>query len=309
MHISNNLGIITEGVDIPCIDCVILARPTKSGVLLQQMIGRGMRKHPDKQYCHVFDIVDSLRDDFTRSTVPTLLGLDTSFQMDGTSLMDVMQEIESEKQKIRAEIRNVDGSVDASVAEYDPLKISITITPFTNPFQIASVKSDSVYLKKVSKYAWVRVGESKWVISLKPSQTLHLTREETGMFTGTLRNQVVRAGKTGKSHYVVNTNIANNDTLQSAFQALDTFLGKSLRGFELTNLKLNAIWRTRMASDAQLKILGVFNIVVDDGTLTQGEASDLITRRKFGAIAGQKKAMITARKQRKRNDAEDRMMF
>lgn len=37
-------GIVTEGVDIPAIDCIILARPTKSTGLLQQMIGRGFRK-------------------------------------------------------------------------------------------------------------------------------------------------------------------------------------------------------------------------------------------------------------------------
>jgi ATP-dependent helicase IRC3 len=41
-----NCGIVTEGVDIPAIDSIILARPTRSGVLLQQMVGRGMRLHP-----------------------------------------------------------------------------------------------------------------------------------------------------------------------------------------------------------------------------------------------------------------------
>lgn len=38
-----NCQILTEGVDIPDISCVILARPTKSLPMYMQMIGRGMR--------------------------------------------------------------------------------------------------------------------------------------------------------------------------------------------------------------------------------------------------------------------------
>ena len=44
------VGIVTEGVDIPRIDCVMLARPTKSSGLLQQMLGRGMRKFEGSVY-------------------------------------------------------------------------------------------------------------------------------------------------------------------------------------------------------------------------------------------------------------------
>ena len=41
-----NCGVFTEGTDIPNIDCILLARPTKSRNLLVQMIGRGMRLYP-----------------------------------------------------------------------------------------------------------------------------------------------------------------------------------------------------------------------------------------------------------------------
>ncbi|KAF8976202.1 hypothetical protein BGZ52_008204, partial [Haplosporangium bisporale] len=46
-----NCGILTEGTDIPVIDSIVMARPTKSNVLFQQMLGRGMRLHPDKTDC------------------------------------------------------------------------------------------------------------------------------------------------------------------------------------------------------------------------------------------------------------------
>lgn len=38
-----NCAVLTEGTDIPSIDCVVMARPTRSSVLFQQMIGRGLR--------------------------------------------------------------------------------------------------------------------------------------------------------------------------------------------------------------------------------------------------------------------------
>lgn len=38
-----NVGIYSEGVDVPGINSVFIARPTKSRILLQQMVGRAMR--------------------------------------------------------------------------------------------------------------------------------------------------------------------------------------------------------------------------------------------------------------------------
>ena len=65
-----NCGVFTEGTDIPNIDCVVLARPTKSRNLLVQMIGRGMRLYPGKENCHIIDMVASLETGIV--TTPTL---------------------------------------------------------------------------------------------------------------------------------------------------------------------------------------------------------------------------------------------
>lgn len=69
-------------LDIPVIDSIIMARPTKSNVLFQQMLGRGMRLHPGKEDCLVLDFVDVVRGDGL-VTVPTLLGLDTDAILQG----------------------------------------------------------------------------------------------------------------------------------------------------------------------------------------------------------------------------------
>jgi DNA repair protein RadD len=47
--------IISEGVDVPCIDAVVLMRPTKSPVTYVQCIGRGLRLFPGKETCLILD--------------------------------------------------------------------------------------------------------------------------------------------------------------------------------------------------------------------------------------------------------------
>lgn len=51
-----NVGLFTEGTDLPSISCVILGRPTSSTSLYQQMVGRGLRLHPGKRDCIILDV-------------------------------------------------------------------------------------------------------------------------------------------------------------------------------------------------------------------------------------------------------------
>ena len=46
---------LTEGTDLPYVDCVILGRATASESTIIQMIGRGLRPHPMKDHCLVLD--------------------------------------------------------------------------------------------------------------------------------------------------------------------------------------------------------------------------------------------------------------
>lgn len=56
-----NCGVLTEGTDLPRTDCVLLARPTCNSSLYIQMVGRGLRTHPDKQECLVLDVIDKMK--------------------------------------------------------------------------------------------------------------------------------------------------------------------------------------------------------------------------------------------------------
>ena len=44
------VDIFNEGIDIPCINQIVLLRSTKSSIVFVQQLGRGLRKFPGKDY-------------------------------------------------------------------------------------------------------------------------------------------------------------------------------------------------------------------------------------------------------------------
>ncbi len=55
-----NVNVLTTGFDAPDIDAIILLRPTMSTGLYCQMVGRGMRIHPNKEDTLVLDFADNI---------------------------------------------------------------------------------------------------------------------------------------------------------------------------------------------------------------------------------------------------------
>ncbi|MBN6739133.1 DEAD/DEAH box helicase family protein [Acidithiobacillus sp. MC6.1] len=51
----SNVGLFTEGLDLPAVSCIVLARPTRSLALYLQMSGRGLRPSEDKDDCIILD--------------------------------------------------------------------------------------------------------------------------------------------------------------------------------------------------------------------------------------------------------------
>lgn len=56
-----NCNVLTAGFDHPPLDCIILLRPTRSVVLYNQMIGRGVRIAKDKTKCTVIDFTSTVK--------------------------------------------------------------------------------------------------------------------------------------------------------------------------------------------------------------------------------------------------------
>lgn len=58
------VDLFNEGVDVPNIDTLLLLRPTDSGTLFLQQLGRGLRRAPGKSACTVLDFVGLHRKEF-----------------------------------------------------------------------------------------------------------------------------------------------------------------------------------------------------------------------------------------------------
>lgn len=72
-----NVMVFTEGTDMPLVETVIVARPTQSDSLYSQMVGRGLRLHPDKEKLILIDCV-GVTGKASLCTAPSLLGIDMS---------------------------------------------------------------------------------------------------------------------------------------------------------------------------------------------------------------------------------------
>jgi superfamily II DNA or RNA helicase len=59
IRVVSNVGILNVGFDFPELETIVIARPTMSLALYYQMIGRGVRPHPNKQSAWVLDLCDN----------------------------------------------------------------------------------------------------------------------------------------------------------------------------------------------------------------------------------------------------------
>jgi hypothetical protein len=59
-----SVDLFNEGVDVPSVDALLMLRPTDSGTLFLQQLGRGLRKDSGKAACTVLDFVGQHRREF-----------------------------------------------------------------------------------------------------------------------------------------------------------------------------------------------------------------------------------------------------
>lgn len=63
VSVLSNYGVLTTGFDAPRVRCVVIARPTGSSVLYEQMVGRGLRgpRFGGTERCLIIDVKDNVR--------------------------------------------------------------------------------------------------------------------------------------------------------------------------------------------------------------------------------------------------------
>ncbi|MFD1338727.1 DUF3427 domain-containing protein [Microbacterium lemovicicum] len=58
------VDVFNEGVDIPSVNQVIMLRQTQSSIIFVQQLGRGLRKHPGKEYLVVIDFIGNYANNY-----------------------------------------------------------------------------------------------------------------------------------------------------------------------------------------------------------------------------------------------------
>ncbi|TPX15003.1 uncharacterized protein E0L32_004833 [Thyridium curvatum] len=275
-----NCGVFTEGTDIPNIDCVVLARPTKSRNLLVQMIGRGMRLHPEKDDCHVIDMVCSLETGVV--TTPTLFGLDPGELVNNASV-DELRKIKDRQAAENARAAQVydhqrsDGVVDVK---------KVTFTEYSSVMDLIADTSDEKHIRAISQYAWVGVGSEKYILAGPTGTYLRLERTiESGEGPAPFRLYEIRALPPGvaKSPFAAPREIAKATTFSDAVHAGDKYASEI---FPHSFVSRSQRWRNSPPTAGQLKFLNKLRGKAEELTeddVTKGQAMDMITKLKHGA--------------------------
>jgi ATP-dependent helicase IRC3 len=294
-----NCGVFTEGTDIPNIDCVLLARPTKSRNLLVQMIGRGMRLCSGKKNCHVLDMVASLESGVV--TTPTLFGLDPS-EIIKDADVDQLKELRDrkEQEQLQREILSEVCQGDAT-SKRRPLNGSITFTDYGSVYDLIDDTSGERHIRAISPLAWVEVETDRYILSIHGGHFLTLERMAPKLWsvrhTSKIPDFVVN--RTSKSPFMRPREVATAETFTDVVHAADTYASESFPWHFISNRE---VWRTKPASEGQIAFLNKFRAAdsqLTSDAISKGKAGDMITKLKFGAKRRFGKIEVARRKEDK----------
>ena len=294
-----NCGVFIEGTDIPNIDCVLLARPTRSRNLLVQMIGRGMRLHPQKENCHIIDMVASLATGVV--STPTLFGLDPSELVDKVDVEQLKELRERKELEARRERSTADVAIGSSVQSKN-LNKSITFTDYDSVYDLIDDTSGERHIRGISRLAWVQVQPDRYVLSVQSGDIVSIEKAEDGDAFHYVRHIApvteVQSAKTS-SPYLRPRDIATSETFSDAVHAADTY---AMDKFAWLSIDKEQAWRKKPASEGQLNFLNKLRDMDAQLTadkVTKGKAADMITKVKFGA-KGRFSKLEAARKRESR---------
>jgi ATP-dependent helicase IRC3 len=239
----------TEGFDMPSISCVILAAPTKSGVVFSQRVGRGTRLFEGKKDCIILDLVDST----TRHnliTLPTLLGLPAGLNLKGRGLVESAKLVEEKlKQEPRIDVNKIldMDKLDSYVEEVDLFAVHLP--------------SD---VEKNSTFTWFPSYDGGYRLLLPNKDEVKITKNLLDKFEicGKLKDKKYRGERS---------------SLSEAFSAADELVTKYAPDY-LKVVRQVETWHNELPTEKQLKHLKkIYKGKELPATLNRGEAHKLLS--------------------------------
>lgn len=143
-----NVNILTEGTDIPNVQSIFLTRPTKSKILMTQMIGRGLRgpEANGTEYAYIVSFVDKWENKISWIT-PEELFIDENVNFDDNTSetqYQVLRLISINKMEEFTKI--IDGTIDERLSDIDFIE-RIPIGVFKFSYLIKNSNTDDDFEK------------------------------------------------------------------------------------------------------------------------------------------------------------------
>lgn len=269
-----NCMVLTEGYDDPEVDCIIMARPTKSRGLYIQCVGRGLRVDPARDYadqdCIILDVVGanavhSLRSIVDLSDKP----IDPKKAKEGKTLTELEDEFDAGEGVPDDEIPVWRG--DVAAREFDPLgeqmraRSKVWLKTKGGNYFVPAGKDAFAFICEWPKkgqwsVSWVSKSSSVTFYPCGPDSSPAKSCEHETRHTPRQGGMTIHRGL----------------PLEEAFvwaEELATDMGAA----SLNTASANAPWRKREASDAMKSLAAGLGISLPPGVLRAGEVSDLIT--------------------------------
>lgn len=251
-----NCGILTEGYDDPQISCILLARPTKSGVLYCQMVGRGTRLFGGKSDCIVIDVVDATAKS-NLLTLPSLMGMHSGLDLKGRGVLESLNKLETEAKKYP----QIDFSKLTDISQLEMFVSNVNLFEFKFRPEVEAA----------SKLTWFTSATGSYIIRLPGEDEDQLT------ITQNLLDKYEICGTLKTKRYK-----GERDTLEEAFYAADTLIQKVCPE-SLKVLNREEEWHQDPPSEKQMKFLRkLYKGKAIPLDLTKGQVSNLIS----AALAG-----------------------
>jgi superfamily II DNA or RNA helicase len=250
-----NFAVLTEGFDAPNTSCIILARPTKSSLIIAQCIGRGTRISPGKERCLVLDIRDCVAGK-NLATAASLAGLPPNFDAEGKNLIELAEEIEALPEPLKKH------AIDLSTLSDFVGKIKKGMSAEEISLFIALEENPSI--KSRSSLAWQETAENTWRIAADNAEYV--------------------IGRNSLNRYIFTRNgevIAAEGDPTTAFTLADSWM-RAKHPEAVKNLLENSVqWRAEKATPAQIKLIRRMSKGQEvPKDLTKGQAGRLISARK-----------------------------
>ena len=267
-RVLTNYAILTEGWNSPETQCIILARPTKSELVYTQMLGRGLRRHPGKNYMVAIDFADVTSGKSVVSTAG-LTGLPQSFDPDGGDVLEMADALAAIDPRLHRLAKD-----RLSLQELGRKIASGLSAKQIDPVFFPEIDGDDS-LSSLTKLRWVCLEERRWSIKAAPWATYDICVDILGQYVVTLTKTWDNTPK------IVLHAGPSKDT---AFKLADQDIEERYRG-RIYVLLTNAKWRKEPASEKQIEViasktgLGVEDIEEINGgkgKLSRGDASDII---------------------------------